>query len=197
MLQGMLQARLAKLESRLPLAHLSSTPISPGARSVRSALQGGGGGAEGVMSPSASSSSLLSRRIGSTSFNNSVRLSSLELGASSGRFSVALSALQPAVAAAAAAGGGGGGGSGGAAATLVDLARGPVVVAAAHVPTRSSSSMVASGGLPMSAVSGVAIRGAAVQLDDRTTWLSLSEALALRRVMLYSPLGSGRLLLVT
>ncbi|GLI61761.1 hypothetical protein VaNZ11_004229 [Volvox africanus] len=205
-MQGMLQARLAKLESRLPLAHLSSTPTSAGVRSIRSPLQGGGGGSggvEGLMSPSASSSSLLARRIGGTSFNNSVRLSSLELGASSGRFSIALSALQPAVAAAVAAGGGGGGvggggGSGaGGAATLVDLARGPVVVAAAHVPTRSSSSMIATGGLPMSAVSGVAIRGAAVQLDDRTTWLSLSEALALRRVMLYSPLGTGRLLLVT
>ncbi|EFJ53255.1 hypothetical protein VOLCADRAFT_115828 [Volvox carteri f. nagariensis] len=80
--------------------------------------------------------------------------------------------------------------------SLAALSRGPVVVVAAHVPSRSSSSMVASGGLPTSAVSGTAIRGAAVQLDDGATWLSLSEALAIRRVMSYSPVGSGRLLLV-
>eukprot|EP00198_Chlamydomonas_reinhardtii_P008750 XP_001698087.1 predicted protein [Chlamydomonas reinhardtii] len=89
--------------------------------------------------------------------------------------------------------------------TLADLARGPVVVAAAHVPSRSTGT--ASGALPVSVVSGGAIRGPAVALDGESVgsdesgsggrssaFVSLSEAVALRRVLTYSPLFSGKLL---
>ncbi len=75
--------------------------------------------------------------------------------------------------------------------THSDLARGMVVAAAAHVPSRPAGS---SGALPTSVVSGAPIRGAALVLDDGESYVSVSEAIMLRRVMSYSPLGTGKLL---
>lgn len=74
---------------------------------------------------------------------------------------------------------------------LQDLARGPVVVAGARMPSRPPS-----GALVTSVVSGAAIRGPVMQLDDGVSYVSLSEAVMLARVMRYSPLGSGKLLRV-
>lgn len=79
-------------------------------------------------------------------------------------------------------------------AALDDPSWGPVIAAGQFVPCRP----VASGGtLPRSVVSGEAISGAVVQLDENgLQYASLSEAIMLSRVMRYNPLGSGKVLVV-
>jgi hypothetical protein len=76
---------------------------------------------------------------------------------------------------------------------LMDTSWGPVVAAAAFVPCRP-----ASGGLPISVVSGEVILGAPVLLSDvcGASHVSLSEAVMLTKVMRYSPLGKPPFLLV-
>lgn len=81
--------------------------------------------------------------------------------------------------------------SGRSGASLLELAVGPVVAAAAHVPSRPLGRS-----LPVSVVSGGAIRGALVVLDDGVSCVSLSEAVMLSRAMRYSPLGTGSVLRV-
>ncbi|KAG2445130.1 hypothetical protein HYH02_008598 [Chlamydomonas schloesseri] len=236
-MQGMLQARLAAAEARMAGVGGATPPTSPPFVAGRSSQSTSGGADDGPGGPNLAalaggSMSRSARRL--ASLGGSVgtggaagRGGGLDLGASTGRLAAggavaaALAALSPGASAAAAAagdgaaggtgkaaGGGGSAGAGGGMLNLVDLARGPVVVAAAHVPSRSTA--MSSGALPVSVVSGGAIRGPAVALEGdgagaggggggggvarSSVFMSLSEAVALRRVLTYSPLGNGKLL---
>jgi hypothetical protein len=97
--------------------------------------------------------------------------------------------------------------AGGLSGSTADLALGPVVAAAAHVPSRAAAAAAAvpsgggksgaGGGQLCSAVSGLPIRsGTAVLLDEGLGVVTLSEAIAIRRLLTYSPGGSGRPLML-
>ncbi|KAG2502174.1 hypothetical protein HYH03_000661 [Edaphochlamys debaryana] len=211
-LQGVLQARIAAAAEPGSLRQ----PGSPPRASHHASTDGGACLPSAPMSPPLHKTPS-GRRLASlggaalTSSTASNGGGSLLLGASTGRLAAggavaaALASLPPVatVTTTSANGGFGGGGGGGGAAegagahpvSLADLARGPVVVAAQHVPSRSAGACTASGALPVSAVSGQSVRGAVLVLDGAAgVCVSLSEAVALRRAMAYCPTGSGKLL---
>ncbi|KXZ42594.1 hypothetical protein GPECTOR_132g606 [Gonium pectorale] len=203
--QGILRARLTAAQVRQSPWPGSPRMRSPTTTSNGGPPAGGGGSGDGL-------SSSVERRLASTGGGGGGLRLGLDLGTTASRLSGVAAAAVPA-AAMAATGAAGADASDGcassaaaAATSLLDLARGPVVVAAAHVPSRSSPYAAAGGGemgpgggsgggsLPRSAVTGCVVRGAAVLLDDGRRRVALSEAVALRRVMTYGPLGTGRLL---